>query len=106
MDRRQKRRDAPHRTQLTYESYWFININMKYRLVHITVNGSHDYTLRVEERISVWSRFFFSVQPKMYVVHGTGYGDWHYGTYGITLPRDLIDFANEVISEYNLRLRK
>jgi hypothetical protein len=78
---------------------------MKYRLVHITRNDSNDYTLRIEERISVWSRLFFSATPKVHVIHGSGYGDWRYGTYGINLPCDLTDFANGVMNEYRIRIR-
>jgi len=79
---------------------------MKYRLVHITENGPYDYTLRIEERISIWSRFFHLKKPKTYIIRGSGRGDWYYTTYGIKLPSDLIVFANEVIHEFGVRLRK
>lgn len=80
---------------------------MKYRLVHITENGSYDYTLRIEERISVWSRFFFSVRPKVYVIHGSD-GFWEQRVTGISVPQDVCDFANEVMKQYgySFRLRK
>ncbi len=80
---------------------------MKYRLVHITENGPYDYTLRIEERISVWSRFFLSVKPKVYVIHGSA-GFWEHRVTGISVPQDVCDFANEVMKQYDysLRLRK
>ncbi len=80
---------------------------MKYRLVHITENGPYDYTLRIEERISVWSRFFLSVKPKVYVIHGSD-GFWEHRVTGISVPQDVCDFANEVMKQYDysLRLRK
>ena len=80
---------------------------MKYRLVHITENGPYDYTLRIEERISVWSRFFGLKEPKMFVVRGDG-SYWEHPVCGVKLPQDLIDFATEVMKEYgqHLRLRK
>lgn len=77
---------------------------MKYRLVHTTYHGSHEFTLRIEERISVWSRFFFSVKPKMYVLRGS-LGFWEHQVIGIKLPTDLIEFANEAVKEYGERLR-
>ncbi len=81
---------------------------MKYRLVHITENGPYDYTLRIEERISVWSRFFGLKEPKMFVINGDGRSYWEHPVCGVKLPQDLVDFANEVMKEYgqHLRLRK
>lgn len=81
---------------------------MKYRLIHLTTNGPHDYTLRIEERLSVWSRLFSTAEPTRYEIHGSGYGDWEHRVVGIRVPDDLIEFANEVIieHEHGLRLRK
>ena len=81
---------------------------MKYRLVHITENGPYDYTLRIEERISVWSRFFGLKEPKMFVIRGDGRGYWEHRVGGIELPRDVCEFANGVMEQYDrgLRLRK
>lgn len=77
---------------------------MKYRLVHTTYHGSHEFTLRIEERISVWSRFFFSKKPKVYVLRGSQ-GLWEHQVIGIKVPIDVIEFANEVVKEYGERLR-
>ena len=81
---------------------------MKYRIIHISVNGSHDYSLRIEERISVWSRFLFSVKPKVFTIRGDGHGYWEQHTYSAQLPHDLIEFANEVVYQYehSIRLRQ
>lgn len=77
---------------------------MKYRLVHTTYHGSNEFTLRIEERISVWSRFFFSVKPRVYALRGS-LGFWEHQVIGIKLPTDLIEFADEVVKEYGERLR-
>jgi hypothetical protein len=81
---------------------------MKYRLVHITENGPYDYTLRIEERVSVWSRFFSFKEPRMFIICGDGFGHWEHPVCGIALPQDVVEFANEVMKEYDysLRLRK
>ena len=78
---------------------------MKYRLVHITENGPYDYTLRIEERISVWSRFFTFNEPRVFVINGDGRGYWEHQVAGITVPHDVCDFANEVINQYGQRIR-
>ena len=81
---------------------------MKYRLVHITENGPYDYTLRIEECVSVWSRFFGFKEPRMYTIRGDGRGYWQHIVCGIDFPSDLIDFANEAVNNHdrNLRFRK
>jgi hypothetical protein len=78
---------------------------MKYRLVHTTYHGSNEFTLRIEERISVWSRFFFSVKPRVYVLRGSR-GFWEHQVIGIKVPVDLIEFADEAVKESDERLRK
>lgn len=78
---------------------------MKYRLVHITKNGSYDYTLRIEERISVWSRFFGLKQPRTYTINGDGRGYWEHPVGGIDIPEDVCEFANGVMEQYDRSLR-
>ena len=78
---------------------------MKYRLVHITENGPYDYTLRIEERISVWSRFFSFKEPKIYTINGDGRGFWEHRVSGIKVPDDVSEFANEVMNQYGQRIR-
>ena len=80
---------------------------MKYRLVHFKENGSYDYTLHIEECVSVLSRLFFSTSPKTYVINGSK-GRWEHRVIGIAVPREVCDFADEVIEEHvrDIRLRK
>lgn len=81
---------------------------MRYRLVHITENGPYDYTLRIEERVSVWSRFFGFKEPRMFVIRGDGFSYWEHPVCGISLPQDVVEFANEVMKGHDsgIRLRK
>lgn len=78
---------------------------MKYRLVHITENGPYDYTLRIEERISVWSRFFGFKEPKVFIISGDGRGHWGHRVAGIDVPHDVCEFADGVMQEYGERIR-
>ena len=77
---------------------------MKYRLVHTTYHGSSEFTLRIEERISIWSRFFCSVRPKVYVLRGS-IGFWEHQVIGGKLPPDVVEFADEVVKDHGQRIR-
>lgn len=91
--------------ELTLIHSRYINITMKYRLVHITENGPYDYTLRIEERISVWSRFFSLKEPRTFIIRGDGRGYWEHLVSGIDIPHGVCEFANGVMQEYGERIR-
>jgi hypothetical protein len=77
---------------------------MKYKLVYITVRN-FEYSLRIEERIPLWNRFFFSTKPKTYVIDGDGHGYWKQRVYSPQLPNDLIEFADEAVYQYEHSIR-
>lgn len=91
--------------ELTLIHRRYINITMKYRLVHITENGPYDYTLRIEERISVCSRFFSLKEPRTFIIRGDGRGYWEHLVSGIDIPHGVCEFANGVMQEYGERIR-
>lgn len=97
--------NASNVLELTLIHSRYINITMKYRLVHITENGPYDYTLRIEERISVWSRLFSLKEPRIFVIRGDGRGYWEHRVSGIDIPNDVCEFANGVMQEYGERIR-
>ena len=97
--------NASNVLELTSLHSRYINITMKYRLVHITENGPYDYTLRIEERISVWSRFFSLKEPRIFIIRGDGRGYWEHRVSGIDIPHDVCEFANRVMQEYGERIR-